>query len=623
MKLKNIASLLLVSSTLLLGGCMDKFSDLNSSPTIVKDADFRYQLTKIEENFVPSDYWAWYHDFSAMLKWGQITVTGGGNISTSLNRFQEASGGTNNIQNIIGLSRDIDYNINLLGDEGLKHKHIQAMAKSLVIFTILENTDFYGSRPYSELGLARFNPDPKYLTPAYDTQEKLFEDMLSQLDEIVDVLSSATYQGVTQTAMGKQDLFFGGQVAQWAKFANSLKLKIAARLYNVDPAKAIAIVNKAAKAPLGFMSDWEKDDLVNYKGSKFYGPNETPFPGVAEKQLIDFLKENRDPRLRFLFTKNEYNSKVVQAYFDAKAELPSYIKESVETEEVDGKIVFKGWKAPGEPWVRYHGVPSENGAGRDKQWEQYFDPSNTWTKIILNEKERSYDPMSSLQMQHYINKTKLTYPDAPDVAITEVTDPRVLYTLVMNVGEVNLYLAEFKLLGAELPQSAQAYFTEGITASVQRWNKMSELNKIKYYDTTYDANEAVVKLQDGEIAALLQKEAYKLSGDKKLDLEKVYLQQRFNFIFMPQEMFVTMRRSGIPSKDSTIYPLLPFEKGNKAYAIPRRASFKDPSPTSAMRFIYWDMLEAQGFSIGYDAGALNTERVWYDKNAPQFGEGIK
>lgn len=34
---------------------------------------------------------------------------------------------------------------------------------------------------------------------------------------------------------------------------------------------------------------------------------------------------------------------------------------------------FKGWKAPGEPWVRYYGLPTEVEAGLADQHPEYAD----------------------------------------------------------------------------------------------------------------------------------------------------------------------------------------------------------------------------------------------------------
>ena len=65
--------------------------------------------------------------------------------------------------------------------------------------------------------------------------------------------------------------------------------------------------------------------------------------GVGTQHLIDFLVNNKDPRLLYFFQKNDYNSNVVQAYFDQKREMPDFVEKNVISEVKNGKKVFKEW----------------------------------------------------------------------------------------------------------------------------------------------------------------------------------------------------------------------------------------------------------------------------------------
>ena len=65
--------------------------------------------------------------------------------------------------------------------------------------------------------------------------------------------------------------------------------------------------------------------------------------------------------------------------------------------------------------------------------------------------------------------------------MTEDKQDNAWYGLHFSSAEVNLYLAELKLLGANLPQSAAEYFKQGIELSVLEYDKLAELNKIPYY----------------------------------------------------------------------------------------------------------------------------------------------
>ncbi len=47
------------------------------------------------------------------------------------------------------------------------------------------------------------------------------------------------------------------------------------------------------------------------------------------------------------------------------------------------------------------------------------------------------------------------------------TEDNPLYEMTLSTAEMNLYLAEFKLLGANLPHTAAEYFKLGVEASAK------------------------------------------------------------------------------------------------------------------------------------------------------------
>ena len=120
----------------------------------------------------------------------------------------------------------------------------------------------------------------------------------------------------------------------------------------------------------------------------------------------------------------------------------------------------------------------------------------------------------------------------------------------------------------------------------------------------------------------------KFTGSNSEKLEKIYLQQLINFTLMPDDQFVTARRSGYPKIGSKLLPFVKF-KEIELTAIPRRFSFPWPLPTDVMYDIRTANLQEQGFTPGTNQSGngyptttvLNTERLWQDKNAPQWGSG--
>jgi hypothetical protein len=205
--------------------------------------------------------------------------------------------------------------------------------------------------------------------------------------------------------------------------------------------------------------------------------------------------------------------------------------------------------------------------------------------------------------------------------------------MYLTAAEVNLYLAEFKLLGANLPQSAEYYYNRGVRFSVQDYDWLAAKNKIPYYGTTYgyDPHEVVIDLKDGEIDAMMATDNIKLTGSTADQLEKVYLQQLIHFSLLPEDQYVTARRSGYPKIGSSLLPFVKFDDVSLT-AIPRRFEIATPDPTDVMYDIKTAIYKEQGFntlgsgnsgsSFNQTGSALNTERVWQDKNAPQWGSPI-
>lgn len=622
-----------VFATILMPGCKDEFADLNTDPSVVSKPDIRFLFTKALSDFDPYNYGTWFYNVSQYIfPWVQASSSTDVNLNVMKeydgNRMYSVMQSTEEIKNIV----DVQY----APEDGAKYQHIKAMCDPLVIYLGLFATDMGGSMPYTEAYKGRFT-NPPLLTPKYDTQEELFNTWLKELDNSINLLSNPVTmngQEVQQVSLGSQDIIYKGDAKKWAKFANSLKLKIAVRLLHVDKARALKIAEEVTSSPAGILSSVD-DDFVYNLGSQQYHFGDDIWMGRASKQLIDFLVSNRDPRVRFFFEKNSFNSRVVQAFFDAryeqdnnpdfsetvrKTQLPSYIKELVESEvDSNGREIFKGWKAPGEPWVRYFGAPTKINANLDPQYYDYFD-SNRF-KITLNGVEKSYSPVSYYNEENVRGQIDYTYPDAPGAPVVQDKEDCPWYAVFFSTAEVNLYLAELRLLGANLPNTAEHYFREAIVNSVAVTDKVAGLNRIPYYHEIYDTEfEKSIKLQDGEIEALLEQEAYQLTGDAATKLEKVYIQQYIHFLSSPNDLIVTVRRSGIPKKDSKYIAWATLI--DESYPIPRRWAINDIETSDLMYDIKIDAFKAQGFTIGTrEPGVLNTERVWYDKNAPDFGSG--
>ncbi|MDO5017002.1 MAG: SusD/RagB family nutrient-binding outer membrane lipoprotein [Porphyromonas sp.] len=613
-------------------GCSrDTMKDINTNPGDITEPDVRYLFTEALRYMKPLDYRQYFYDYSYMLKWGQITASSSGN-GDRMNEQGIADGLGGTVYRVMSATKEIQHLVNeaYAPEEAAKYKYIEAMTYPIQVYLALLDTDMYGDMAYSEVFQARYS-NPPILTPKYDKQQELLILLYNELKKSVETLTNpVTVDGkvIDQTSLGRQDLVYSGSPEAWARFANSLKLKIAVRLLHADKAMAFKIAEEAYSNPAGLMEALDHDFIWNL-GIKDYHFNDPINPGALTKQLRDFMVDNRDPRIRFFFTKNSFNSKVVQAFFDHEAEnpetdakIPDYIMELVDyTVDADNHKVFKGWKAPGEPWVRYFGVPTEVFANEKPEYKDYFDPQGLLWKITLNDQERPYNPISGYNTEMVWGRGVMTFPDAPGAAVVQDKEPQPWYGVYMSSAEVQLYLAELKTLGANIGIDAKEAFAKGVELSVRIYDKVAALNKIPYYEEAYDKQHGKpIKLVNGEIEYMLGQPAYQLTGDKAKDLEKIYLQQHIHFTMLPAEMYVSMRRSGVPMYDSNLLPFVPFD--GKDYPLARRFNVNEPLKSDKMYQIVLDAYKSQGYTMSTtDVKVLNKERVWYDKGAPDFGHG--
>jgi hypothetical protein len=150
--------------------------------------------------------------------------------STSLFSQQMAayqSGPINDDKNIdvrmgglLNLYQNAMTNARLLMDLAVKENapYYSAMGKILMVFNLALATDTYGDVPFSDAFKA-----PEILYPKYDKQEDIYPAMQKLLDESITEAASTT-PGVQ--IPGKDDLVYGGKMANWIQTAWFLKARL-------------------------------------------------------------------------------------------------------------------------------------------------------------------------------------------------------------------------------------------------------------------------------------------------------------------------------------------------------------------------------------------------------------
>lgn len=177
------------------------------------------------------------------------------------------------------------------GENENEVRHAMAQTISFISFSRL--ADSFGNIPYTEGGYGQEG----YIYPKYDTVEYIYKDMLETLKNNASLLSTA------DPAMGYQleDPLYNNDLKKWARFANSLRLRLAMRIRFVAPELANPIIAECLSLPLieehnqSAGAENEDSDLKEY-GNPMYNTYQYWQWKMSEK-FVEMLKTTNDPRL--------------------------------------------------------------------------------------------------------------------------------------------------------------------------------------------------------------------------------------------------------------------------------------------------------------------------------------
>lgn len=193
-----------------------------------------------------------------------------------------------------------------------------AIAKIIKVAAMHRITDTYGAIPYSKIG------EGGAITTPYDSQEEIYNKFFEELNEAIADLTANENEALVATA----DYIYSGNLKNWIKFANSLKLRLAMRIVYANPGKAQAMAEEASSHPGGLITKNDENAAWNYFGSssnpmytavKYNTPAHDdgkvcPSGGDshAAADIICYMNGYNDPRRSKYFTESEWpNNKFV------------------------------------------------------------------------------------------------------------------------------------------------------------------------------------------------------------------------------------------------------------------------------------------------------------------------
>lgn len=452
------------------------------------------------------------------------------------------------------------------------------------IFLLSVLADTYGDIPASEAGLGYISG---ISTPKYDTVEEIYNWFFEELS------ACEAQLGTGSDRISGDVTSLGGEVAKWKKYANSLRMRYAMRISDVNPQKAQKEFEAAVGA--GYIASAADDAYIKYSDSPFTyydGANDYDFrtnalgeilygqdpssPTFVSSTLFYQMQNTSDPRL-YRICRHYYNIKRSQVKPDKEQNIDL-------TDEV---LAYFKRAGIGEE-------PCNTGAAWYENWMNVAE-----TKEFPTLQKWADNDANTYDNSDY--RARLMRP-CLNIDFEMPSCPGILFTY----AEAELLLAEAKTKGWNVGGEAESHYEAGVRAAMEMLNN--------YYLTSN-------KISSDEIDSFLARNP--LSDNPK---EAINTQAWILHLMNPSEAWANMRRSDYPAVlDRSRLGTFPGDG----------FVYDDPDLSMPTRLRYPE-LEGQYNSINYHAAIERMggtddwhKSLWWDKGTlnvqsefnPPFGKG--
>jgi hypothetical protein len=186
----------------------------------------------------------------------------------------------------------------------------KAIAMIMKAYIMQNLVDCWGNVPYTEA----FSADAGILKPKYDDQKAIYEDVVLKLDAAIKLIQGLPVDATEIS--GSSDVMFHGNMGLWAKFANTLKLRMLIHQSGMTGRDTYIKAALATTSSIGYLGA-DEGALVNpgfietdtqmnpfyevfFKGDASAQSDATAYY-FAGKDAVDFMVANADPRLGRFF----------------------------------------------------------------------------------------------------------------------------------------------------------------------------------------------------------------------------------------------------------------------------------------------------------------------------------
>ena len=353
MRQSKYITIITMACALFFASCSDEYMEnMNTDPSKAATIDPNAQLTTAQlqtygDLSMMEIYRNYHYAFTQQLMGCWNTTNYGGRHTLDNNEMSRiwTSFYTQSLKNII----DAQYRT----AEDAEKVNINSVLRIYRVYLMSIITDTYGDAPFSEAGLGflegKFNPK-------YDKQEDIYNTFFLELEDAVNKIDP-TKDKVTG------DLIYAGDVTKWQQLANSLRLRFAMRISNVNPTKAQTEFENALAANGGVITDASSDALIKYMTIAFsfgqeaysdyrgnslsqllFGNDPANNPSYLCSTFFNQLRQSGDPR----------TFKISRCYYDGLMSATSPDNRVDITQEMIEKGIAFSPRDPGayswEPW---------------------------------------------------------------------------------------------------------------------------------------------------------------------------------------------------------------------------------------------------------------------------------
>lgn len=295
-------SMALIAASMLLVSCTANFEDLNTHPTDIYEEDFT-AIEKVGALFPTMIYFLNPTHENQNQQIEQMIGGEYGGYFTTTNNWE---GSIPRLYNPADKYADYPYtetftkfypNYFKIAEATNKKGYIYAWANIIRVAVMQRIADIYGPIPYSQMGGGQF-------AVAYDDLQTLYHTMIADLTTNINTLNLFVKENTGSLPIAEYDIMYNGDFSKWIKFANSLKLRMAVRIANVDTDYAKQIMQEAIEGGV-IESNMDNPSLPTNDNPYFKSAMDWKDISINGTLSI-YMSSYKDPRIGLYMTESAY-----------------------------------------------------------------------------------------------------------------------------------------------------------------------------------------------------------------------------------------------------------------------------------------------------------------------------